>query len=67
MRKQAWLRAAAGLTAAALVLTACSQKSNDGGGDNNGGDAKPSAGWPETPKVEIKPGKEGGTFRFGIT
>jgi oligopeptide transport system substrate-binding protein len=68
MRKQVWLRAAAGLTAAALVLTACSQKSNEGNGDNgDGGDAKPSAGWPETPAVEIKPGKEGGTFRFGIT
>jgi oligopeptide transport system substrate-binding protein len=66
MRKQAWLRAAAGLTAAALVLTACSQKSNDGGGDNGGNDT-PSAGWPETAKVEIKPGKPGGTFRFGIT
>lgn len=63
-----WLRAAAGLTAAALVLTACSQKSNEGTGDNNdGGNAGPSAGWPETPQVEIKPGKPGGTFRFGIS
>jgi oligopeptide transport system substrate-binding protein len=68
MRKQVWLRAAAGLTAAALVLTACSQKSNEGTGDNNGGAApKQTAGWPETPTVEIKKGKPGGTFRFGIT
>ncbi len=68
MRKQVWVRAAAGLTAAALVLTACSQKSNEGTGDNaNGDNAKPSAGWPETPDVELKEGKPGGTFRFGIT
>jgi oligopeptide transport system substrate-binding protein len=67
MRKQAWLRAAAGLSAAALVLTACSQKTNEGSGDNNGGDSKPSAGWPETSTVEIKDGKPGGTFHFGLT
>jgi len=68
MRKRVWLQAAAGLTAAALVLTGCSQKSNEGSGENNdnGGD-KQSAGWPETPAVEVKEGKEGGTFRFGIT
>lgn len=67
MRKQAWLRAAAGLTAAALVLTACSQKENTGTSDNNDGGAKQSAGWPETPEPEIKDGKKGGTFNFGIT
>lgn len=67
MRKQAWLRAAAGLTAAALVLTACSQKENTGTSNENDGAAKQSAGWPETPDVEIKEGKPGGTFRFGIT
>lgn len=67
MRKQAWLRAAAGLTAAALVLTACSQKENTGTSDNNSGGAKQSAGWPETPEPEIKDGKKGGTFKFGIT
>ncbi len=67
MRKQAWLQAAAGLTAAALVLTACSQKSNEGTGDTGGDNAAPSAGWPETPEVELKEGKPGGTFRFGIT
>ncbi|MFC4853193.1 peptide ABC transporter substrate-binding protein [Actinophytocola glycyrrhizae] len=66
MRNHTWLRAAAGLTAAALVLTACSQKENEGSGDT-GGDAAPSAGWPETPDVEIQEGKPGGTFRFGIT
>src|SRR4051794_5591390 len=68
MRKKAWLRAAAGLTAAALVLTACSQKSNEGTSDNNNGGGKAStAGWPETPVPEIKEGKKGGTFKFGIT
>jgi oligopeptide transport system substrate-binding protein len=68
MRKQAWLRAAAGLTAAALVLTACSQKSNEGTGNNdNGGAPKPSAGWPQTPVPDLKEGKKGGTFHFGIT
>lgn len=68
MRKQVWLRAAAGLTAAALVLTACSQKSNEGTSDNNGDNAQQqqSAGWPETPLPDIKKGKKGGTFRFGI-
>lgn len=64
-----WLQAAAGLTAAALVLTGCSQKSNEGSGgnDNEGGAPEQSAGWPETPEVEVKEGKPGGTFRFGIT
>lgn len=67
MRKQAWLRAAAGLTAAALVLTACSQKSNKDTGNNDNNTATQSAGWPETPLPDIKEGKKGGTFRFGIT
>lgn len=67
MRKQAWLRAAAGLTAAALVLTACSQKSNEGTGNNNGGAKEQTAGWPETPLPDIKEGKKGGTFNFGIS
>lgn len=66
MRKQAWLRAAAGLTAAALVLTACSQKENTGTSEENSGGAKQSAGWPETPEPEIKEGKKGGVFKFGI-
>lgn len=69
MRKQAWLRAAAGLTAAALVLTACSQKSNEGtsGSNDNGGAKQSSAGWPETPEPEIKEGKKGGTFKFAVS
>ncbi len=67
MRKQAWLRAAAGLTAAALVLTACSQKSNEGSSNNDNDKATKSAGWPETPLPDIKKGKKGGTFRFGIS
>jgi oligopeptide transport system substrate-binding protein len=66
MRKQAWLRAAAGLTAAALVLTACSQKENTGTSEENSGGAEQSAGWPETPEPEIKEGKKGGDFKFGI-
>jgi oligopeptide transport system substrate-binding protein len=66
--KAAWLRAAAGLSVAALVLSACSQKSNEGSSADNGGEkAKPSSGWAETPDVEIKEGKVGGTFRLGIT
>jgi oligopeptide transport system substrate-binding protein len=66
MRKQAWLRTAAGLSAAALVLTACSQKSNEGASENEGANT-PSAGWAETPVPELKEGKKGGTFRLGIT
>jgi oligopeptide transport system substrate-binding protein len=62
MRKQVWLRAAAGLTAAALALTACSQKSND---DTDSSPA--SAAWPETAVPAIKDGKQGGTFRFAIS
>ncbi|MGH3878671.1 MAG: peptide ABC transporter substrate-binding protein [Actinophytocola sp.] len=65
--KAAWRRAAAGLAAATLVLTACSQQENTGSGANDGEDAKPSAGWEETPVPEIKEGKVGGTFRFAIT
>jgi oligopeptide transport system substrate-binding protein len=64
--KAAWLRAAAGLAAATLVLTACSQKENTGSSSNSGGD-KPSSGWEETPVPEIKEGKVGGTFRLAIT
>lgn len=63
--KAAWLRAVAGLAAATLVLTACSQKENKGSG-NSGENAKPSAGWAETPEPEIKEGKVGGTFRLAI-
>jgi len=66
MRKQAWLRAAAGLTAAALVLTACSQKSNEGTSGSNTGANEPSAGWPQTDVPELKPGKKGGTFKLAI-
>lgn len=66
MRNQVWLRAAVGLTAAGLVLTACSQKSNEGTSGGDGDNSKPSAGWPDTPAPEIKKGKPGGTFRFGI-
>jgi oligopeptide transport system substrate-binding protein len=66
--KAAWLRAAAGLAAATLVLTACSQKENTGSSANEGGDnAKPSSGWEETQVPEIKEGKQGGTFRLAIT
>jgi oligopeptide transport system substrate-binding protein len=65
MRKQAWLRAAAGFTAAALVLTACSQQANEGSSDGN--DTQPSAGWPETAVPELKEGKQGGVFRLGVT
>ncbi|HEY0451167.1 ABC transporter substrate-binding protein [Actinophytocola sp.] len=66
--KAAWLRAAAGLTVATLVLTACSQKANTGSSNNaGGGDAKPSSGWPQTAEPQIKDGKVGGTFRFAIT
>jgi oligopeptide transport system substrate-binding protein len=67
MRKQAWLRAAAGLTAAALVLTACSQKTNEGtSGSNDSNANQPSAGWPETAVPDLKPGKKGGTFKLAI-
>ncbi len=66
--KAAWLRAAAGLAAATLVLTACSQKENAGTSSDNGGDKpKQSSGWPETADVEIQKGKDGGTFRLAIT
>jgi len=65
--KAAWLRAAAGLAAATLVLTACSQKENTGSGDNGGDNAKPSSGWEETAVPDIQEGKVGGTFRLAIT
>jgi|1186.fasta_scaffold10025_1 oligopeptide transport system substrate-binding protein len=66
--KAAWLRAAAGLAAATLVLTACSQKENSGSGNNSGGDnSKPSSGWEETAVPDIQEGKVGGTFRLAIT
>jgi oligopeptide transport system substrate-binding protein len=65
--KAAWLRVAAGLAAATLVLTACSQKENAGSSSDNGGGApKQSSGWPETPELKVQKGKVGGTFRLGI-
>jgi oligopeptide transport system substrate-binding protein len=63
--KAAWLKVAAGLSAATLVLTACSQKSNEGS-DAGGDSGKQSSGWAETPVPEIKPGKVGGTFKLAI-
>jgi oligopeptide transport system substrate-binding protein len=66
--KAAWLRAAAGLAAATLVLTACSQKENAGSGNDSGGEnSKPSSGWEETAVPDIQEGKVGGTFRLAIT
>jgi oligopeptide transport system substrate-binding protein len=66
--KAAWLRAAAGLAAATLVLTACSQKENSGSGNDSGGEnSKPSSGWEETAVPDIQEGKVGGTFRLAIT
>jgi len=65
--KAAWLRVAAGLAAATLVLTACSQKANTGSSTDNGGKPqKQSSGWAETPEIKIQKGKVGGTFRLGI-
>ncbi|WP_073458395.1 peptide ABC transporter substrate-binding protein [Pseudonocardia thermophila] len=51
--------------AAAMVLTGCAQRSNQGAPE--GGSAQPSVGYPETPPVEVVPGKPGGVFRLGIT
>src|ERR1044072_6646569 len=65
--KAAWLRAAAGLAAARLVLPACSQSENTGSGDYGGDNAKPSPGRQETPVADIQEGKVGGTFRLAIT
>ncbi|WP_233160438.1 peptide ABC transporter substrate-binding protein [Actinophytocola xanthii] len=65
--KSVLLRAAAGLAAASLVLSACSQQSNTGTDeDSGGGDNKPSSGYPEVENTDISEGKPGGTFRLGI-
>lgn len=67
-QRAVWLRAAATVTVAGLVLAGCAKKENTGtGGDQGGQNAQPSAGWPETPEVQIVEGKPGGTFRLGIT
>jgi oligopeptide transport system substrate-binding protein len=63
--KAAWLRIAAGLSAATLVLTACSQQANEGT-DSGGDSGQKSSGWAETPVPEIQPGKVGGTFKLAI-
>lgn len=61
--KRLWHKAAVVTAVAALAATsACSKQENEGGSDG-----KPAAGFPESPAVEIKEGKKGGTFRLAIT
>lgn len=65
-----WLRAAVCVTVAGLALAGCANKENTGTGETNQGgqnNVEPGAGWPETPEVQVVPGKPGGTFRLGIT
>lgn len=62
-RSRAGLSVVAAAAAASLVLTGCSQQSNQGtGGDS----AQPAAGFPETAPYPEMPGKPGGVFRLGI-
>ncbi|HEU5472095.1 MAG TPA: ABC transporter substrate-binding protein [Actinophytocola sp.] len=61
INRAGWLRATACVTAAGLALAGCAKKENTGTGET-----QPSAGWPETPDVQIVEGKPGGTFRLGI-
>jgi oligopeptide transport system substrate-binding protein len=49
--------------AAAMVLSGCAQRSNQGGPEN----AAPAVGLPETAPIQVVPGKPGGVFRLGIT
>jgi oligopeptide transport system substrate-binding protein len=57
-----WVRAAACVTALGLVITGCSQQSNT----TPTPPPQEQAGFPETPDIEVVPGKPGGTFRFSI-
>lgn len=61
----AWLRAAACVTVAGLVLAGCGQKSNTGTPATN--TPVDQGGFPETADIPLVEGKPGGTFRFGIT
>lgn len=52
--------------AAAMVLSGCAQRSNQGA-PQGGAAAGPSVGFPETAPIAVVPGKPGGVFRLGIT
>jgi oligopeptide transport system substrate-binding protein len=52
--------------AAAMVLSGCAQRSNQGT-PPGGAAAGPSVGFPETAPIAVVPGKPGGVFRLGIT
>jgi oligopeptide transport system substrate-binding protein len=60
-----WLRAAACVTAAALVLAGCSKKENTSGPSGQGGNQESTV--PETPDIQVVDGKPGGTFHLGTT
>ncbi|GAA4851791.1 ABC transporter substrate-binding protein [Pseudonocardia benzenivorans] len=64
MRRSRAAASAIALTAvAAMVLTGCSQKSNQ----STGGSGQTAVGFPETQDLPPVAGKPGGTFRLGIT
>lgn len=60
-----WRRAAAVVAVCGLALTGCGQKENTG--TSNGGGGSKAEAWPQTPEVKLVDGKQGGTFRLGIT
>ena len=62
-----WLRAAACLTAAGLVVAGCAKKENTSTPNGGNQPAEESVGYPETADLPSSPGKAGGTFRLGLT
>jgi oligopeptide transport system substrate-binding protein len=54
------------VTVAGLALAGCSKKENTSA-PPAGGNQPQESGIPETPEIQVQPGKPGGVFRLGIT
>jgi oligopeptide transport system substrate-binding protein len=66
-KSAAWLRAVACVTVAGLALAGCSKKENTSAPPQGGGNQPQESGIPETPEIQVQPGKPGGIFKLGIT
>jgi oligopeptide transport system substrate-binding protein len=66
-KSAAWLRAVACVTVAGLALAGCSKKENTSAPPQGGSNQPQESGIPETPEIQVQPGKPGGVFKLGIT
>jgi oligopeptide transport system substrate-binding protein len=55
------------VTVAGLALAGCSKKENTSAPPQGGSNQPQESGIPETPEIQVQPGKPGGVFHIGIT